>query len=111
VTSSSFLTAAATQRELPYDALNAFAPVAIVGRGPMLVVVSSSTGLRTPADVVAAARAKPGALNYGSAGVGSIAQLATELLNDTAKVRMTHVPVQGRRERGASTWPAARSSS
>ena len=45
--------------------------------------------------MVAAARAKPGALNYGTAGVGSIAHLTTELLDDTAKVRMTHVPYKG----------------
>ena len=95
LTSSSFLTAAATQTQLPYDPVAAFAPVAMVGRGPMLLVVSASTPFRTPADVIAAARAKPGALNYGTAGVGSIAHLTTELLDDTAKIRMTHVPYKG----------------
>ncbi len=95
LTSSSFLTAAATQAQLPYDPLAAFAPVAMVGRGPMLVVVSAATPYKSPADVVAAAKAKPGALNYGTAGVGSIAHLATELLDDTAKVKMTHVPYKG----------------
>jgi tripartite-type tricarboxylate transporter receptor subunit TctC len=45
--------------------------------------------------VLAAARAKPGGLNYGSAGVGSIGHLATELLDDAAKVQMTHVPYKG----------------
>lgn len=95
LTSSSFLTAAATQRELPYDAIGAFTPVAIVGRGPMLFAVPADTPFRSPADVIAAARAQPGALNYGTAGVGSIAHLSTELLNDTAKVRMTHVPYKG----------------
>jgi tripartite-type tricarboxylate transporter receptor subunit TctC len=87
LTSSSFLTAAATQTQLPYDPIGAFAPVAMVGRGPMLLVVSATTPYKTPADVVAAARAKPGVLNYGTAGVGSIAHLTTELLDDTAKVK------------------------
>src|SRR5437868_1101588 len=95
LTSSSFLTAAATQTQLPYDPIAAFAPVAMVGRGPMLLVVSATTPFRTPADVIAAAQAKPGALNYGTAGVGSIAHLTTELLDDTAKIRMTHVPYKG----------------
>jgi tripartite-type tricarboxylate transporter receptor subunit TctC len=95
LTSSSFLTAAATQKELPYDPIAAFAPVAMVGRGPMLLVVSATTPYATPADVVAAARARPGALNYGTAGVGSIAHLTTELMDDTAKIQMTHVPYKG----------------
>ena len=95
LTSSSFLTAAATQKELPYDPLAAFAPVAMVGRGPMILVVSATTSYKSPADIVAAARAKPGVLNYGTAGVGSIAHLTTELLDDTAKIQMVHVPYKG----------------
>jgi tripartite-type tricarboxylate transporter receptor subunit TctC len=95
LTSSSFLTAAATQAQLPYDPVTAFAPVAVIGRGPMLLAVSAQTPYRTPADVVAAARAKPGVLNYGTAGVGSIAHLTTELFDDAAKVKMTHVPYKG----------------
>ena len=95
LTSSSFLTAAATQQQLPYDPIAAFAPVAMIGRGPMLLVVSATTPYKSPADVVAAARAKPGVLNYGTAGVGSIAHLTTELLDDTAKIKMTHVPYKG----------------
>lgn len=95
LTSSSFLTAAATQNQLPYDPIAAFAPVAMVGRGPMLLVVSATTPYKSPADLVAAARAKPGVLNYGTAGVGSIAHLTTELMDDTAKMQMTHVPYKG----------------
>ncbi len=95
LTSSSFLTAAATQAQLPYDPIGAFAPVAVVGRGPMLLAVSADTAYKTPADLIAAARAKPGALNYGTAGVGSIAHLTTELFDDTANVKMTHVPYKG----------------
>jgi len=95
LTSSSFLTAAATQATLPYDPIAAFAPVAMVGRGPMLLAVSATTPYKGPADVLADARARPGTLNYGTAGVGSIAHLTTGLLDDTAKVRMTHVPYKG----------------
>ncbi|MEO8751603.1 MAG: tripartite tricarboxylate transporter substrate binding protein [Casimicrobiaceae bacterium] len=95
LTSSSFLTAAATQTQLPYNPITAFAPVAMVGRGPMLLVVSATTPWKSPADFVAAARAKPGVLNYGTAGVGSIAHLTTELLDDTAKIQIVHVPYKG----------------
>ncbi len=95
LTSSSFLTAAATQAQLPYDPLSAFAPVAMIGQGPMLLAVSSSAPFQSPEELLAAARARPGALNYGSAGVGSIGHLATELLDDAAKVQMTHVPYKG----------------
>jgi tripartite-type tricarboxylate transporter receptor subunit TctC len=95
LTSSSFLTAAATQAQLPYDPITAFAAIAMIGQGPMLLAVSFSTPFRSPADVLAAARANPAALNYGSAGVGSIGHLATELLDDAAKVQMTHVPYKG----------------
>jgi tripartite-type tricarboxylate transporter receptor subunit TctC len=95
LTSSSFLTAAATQTQLPYDPIAAFAPVAMIGQGPMLLAVSATTALKSPADVIAAAKAKPGALNYGTAGVGSIAHLTTQLLDDAAKIDMTHVPYKG----------------
>jgi tripartite-type tricarboxylate transporter receptor subunit TctC len=95
LTSSSFLTAAATQKALPYDPLSAFTPVAMVGRGPMLLVVSATTPYKSPADIVTAAKAQPGVLNYGTAGVGSIAHLTTELLDDTAKIQMVHVPYKG----------------
>ena len=95
LTSSSFLTAAATQPHLPYDPIAAFAPVAMIGRGPMLLAVPGDMPFKSPADIVEAARAKPGALNYGTAGVGSIAHLATELFDDVAGIRMTHVPYKG----------------
>jgi tripartite-type tricarboxylate transporter receptor subunit TctC len=94
LTSSSFLTAAATQTQLPRPGHGVRA-----GRdgrtGPMLLVVSATTPYKSPADLVAAARAKPGVLNYGTAGVGSIAHLTTELLDDTAKIQMVHVPYKG----------------
>lgn len=99
LTSSTFLTAAATQARSPYDPLTAFAPVALVADGPLLLAVSStiasSKSIHTPADLIAAARAKPGAITYGSAGVGSLGQLATELMCDTSKVQMMHVPYKG----------------
>jgi tripartite-type tricarboxylate transporter receptor subunit TctC len=95
LTSSTFLTTAATQAKLPYDPIAAFVPVAMVAEGPLLVAVPASMPIKSSAELLAAARAKPGALNYGTAGVGSVAHLATELLNGAAKVQMTHVPYKG----------------
>jgi tripartite-type tricarboxylate transporter receptor subunit TctC len=95
LTSSTFLTAAATQPRLPYDPITAFAPVAIVGQNPSVLAVSSSAPFRTATELFAAARAKPGEITYGSAGVGSVGHMATELLSAAAKVQMTHVPYKG----------------
>ena len=95
LTSSTFLTTAATQAKLPYDPIAAFTPIAMVAEGPLLVAVPAERPIKSPGDLVAAARARPGALNYGTAGIGSIAHLATELLNGAANVQMTHVPYKG----------------
>ncbi|HEY2189586.1 MAG TPA: tripartite tricarboxylate transporter substrate-binding protein [Caldimonas sp.] len=95
LTSSTFLTAAATQARLPYDPIAAFVPVAMVGEGPLLLAVAASTPYKTPAELFAAARARPEELTYGTAGVGSVGHLATELMSDAAKVRMRHVPYKG----------------
>lgn len=98
MTSSSFLTAAATQPKLPYDPLAAFAPVAILGNGPMLLAVPASAPYKTPSDLLAAVRSQPGRLNYGSSGVGSLGHLASELLNAQAGVQAAHVPYKGASE-------------
>jgi len=95
LTSSTFLTTAATQAKLPYDPIGAFIPVAMVAEGPLLLAVPADKPIKSAADLVAAAKARPGALNYGTAGVGSLAHLATELLNGAANIQMTHVPYKG----------------
>jgi tripartite-type tricarboxylate transporter receptor subunit TctC len=95
LTSSTFLTSAATQPHLPYDPTAAFAPVAMVGQGPLVLAVSAATPFRSAAELIAAARAKPGRLTYGTAGIGSVGHLATELLDEAARMRMTHVPYKG----------------
>ena len=95
LSSSTFVTAAVTQPRLPYDPLTAFVPVSMVGNGPMLLAVSAATSIKSAAELVAAAKAKPGSLTYGSSGTGSIAHLASEMLSDAAGIRMTHVPYKG----------------
>ena len=95
LTSSTFLTVAATQPRLPYDLIAAFAPIATVGQNPSLLAVSASTPFKTAAELFAAARAKPGEITYGTAGVGSIGHMVTELLSAAANVQMRHVPYKG----------------
>jgi tripartite-type tricarboxylate transporter receptor subunit TctC len=95
LTSSTFLTAAATHGRLPYDPIAAFSPVATVGQNPSLLAVSASTPFRSAAELFAAARAKPGEITYGSAGVGSIGHMVTELLSAAARVQLRHVPYKG----------------
>lgn len=95
LSSSTFVTSAATQPRIPYDAVKSFAPVAMVGQGPLVIAVSGQDSYQSLADVLQAARREPGKLNYGSSGIGSLAHLATTLLNDAAGVDITHVPYKG----------------
>ncbi len=95
LTSSTFLTAAATQRRSPFDPVKSFTPVAMIAEGPLLLAVPASAPHRSPAELLQAARARPGQVSYGSSGVGSVAQLATELLASDAKVQLLHVPYKG----------------
>lgn len=95
LTSSTFLTSAVTQPKLPFDPIKSFAPVAMIGDGPMVVAATNARNFPTLRSLLDAARAQPGSLNYGTAGVGSIGHLATVMMNDAAKVSMTHVPYKG----------------
>jgi tripartite-type tricarboxylate transporter receptor subunit TctC len=95
LTSSTFLTTAATQPRLPYDPVASFAPVAVIGQNPSMLAVSSATPFKSAAELLSAARRRPDEITYGSAGVGSIGHLLTELLNAAAKVQMRHVPYKG----------------
>jgi tripartite-type tricarboxylate transporter receptor subunit TctC len=95
LTSSTLLTTAATQPKVTYDPIAGFAPVAMVAQGPLLLAVSAATNVKTPAELISAVRAKPNDFSYGSAGVGSVGQMAAELLNSSAQIKMTHVPYKG----------------
>ena len=95
VVSSTFTTGAAIRDNLPYDALTSFAPVAMLAKGPLLITVSKQTPFNNIAELVAYARLYPAKLNYGTSGVGSINQFATELFADAARISLTHVPYKG----------------
>lgn len=95
LTSSTFLTSAATQPTLPYDPIRQFAPVSMIGQGPLVIAVSGQTPYQSLSQLIDAAKAKPGVLNYGTAGIGSLAHLATVMLEDASAAKMTHVPYKG----------------
>ena len=95
VLSSTFTTGAAVRKNLQYDAIKSFTPIAMLAKGPMLITVGNNTPFKTIEDLVAFAKANPGKLNYGTSGVGSINQFASELLSDAANIKMTHVPYKG----------------
>ena len=81
--------------KLPFDTAKAFAPVALLARGPNVLVVRADSPFKTVKDIVDAAKAKPGALTYASQGNGTSAHLAGEMFDNLAKVNMTHVPYKG----------------
>jgi tripartite-type tricarboxylate transporter receptor subunit TctC len=95
LTTATFLTAAAGQRVAPYDVEKEFTPVSLFGRGPMMVVVNKQTGIKTLAELLAAAKADPGKFHFASSGTGSIVHFAGELFIQRAGVKMTHVPYKG----------------
>lgn len=92
---STFATNAAVTPRLPYDPAKDFAPVAMIGRGPLLVVASRELGARTLAQAVTTGKARPEGLNYCSAGEGSINHLAGEMFRQKTGLTMTHVPYKG----------------
>ena len=81
--------------KLPYDTLNDFATIAMVGVTPNVLVVNPGVAAKSVKDLVALAKAKPKGINYGTGGVGSSAHLAVELFMRLANVTLQHVPYKG----------------
>jgi tripartite-type tricarboxylate transporter receptor subunit TctC len=82
-------------RTLPYDAVRDFVAVSHAVSFPQVMVVSPQSPIRSLADLIAAAKARPGALNYASSGNGSTSHLAFELIRAAAGIDMVHVPFRG----------------
>jgi len=81
--------------KLPYDPATAFAPVAILGAGPVVIAVTSKLPVNSVKELIALAKEKPGELNYATAGVGSFQHLASELFKLQAGVDIVHIPFKG----------------
>jgi tripartite-type tricarboxylate transporter receptor subunit TctC len=83
------------KKNLAYDPSRDFVPVSRIATASNVLVVNASLPARTVADLVQLAKSNPGALNYASAGVGSPAHLAGEMLNLLAGIKLIHVPYKG----------------
>lgn len=79
-------------KELPYDTLRDLQSVAMIGTYPYVFFANAQAGFKTLDDVVAASRARPGSVNFGTNGVGGIQHLAVERFQRQAKVRLNHIP-------------------
>jgi tripartite-type tricarboxylate transporter receptor subunit TctC len=84
--------------KLPYDTLADFIPIAALGQQPLVVVASPAKGYRTLGDLIATGKAKPGALNYSTAGVGSASHFGAERLRASAGFEAQHIPFKGAAE-------------
>ncbi|MDH4150933.1 MAG: tripartite tricarboxylate transporter substrate binding protein [Betaproteobacteria bacterium] len=82
-------------KKLGFDPVKSFAPISLVAVTPNILVVHPSVPVKSVSDLLALARAKPGALNFPSAGVGSSSHLAGEMLKSMAKIDMVHIPYKG----------------
>lgn len=82
-------------KNIAYDTQKAFAPVMLAGRSPMLLVTHAQSSYRTAAELLAAARAKPNVLTYGSSGAGSSNHLAMALFEEATGTQMRQIPYKG----------------
>jgi tripartite-type tricarboxylate transporter receptor subunit TctC len=80
---------------LPYNPQKDLLPVVLVANAPLVMVTGANTPYKTLADAVAAAKAKPGAINFASPGNGTVAHLTGELFQKAAGVKLQHVPYKG----------------
>jgi len=81
--------------KLPYDTSRDFASVTLAAVQPLIVVVNAQAPIRSLQDLIAAAKANPGKLNFASAGPGNTSHLAVEYFKSVVGVNMTHVPYKG----------------
>jgi tripartite-type tricarboxylate transporter receptor subunit TctC len=83
------------QKDLPYDGAADFEPVVLLADSPIVLVVPKGSAIASVEDLIAIAKAKPGELRYGSAGVGSITHLSTARFASMAGIDLIHVPYHG----------------
>jgi tripartite-type tricarboxylate transporter receptor subunit TctC len=82
-------------KSMPYDTVKDFAPVALAAQSPNLLVVNPALPVKSVADLIAMAKAKPDSMSYGSTGNGSSNHISMELFKSLAGVRIVHIPYKG----------------
>jgi tripartite-type tricarboxylate transporter receptor subunit TctC len=95
IVSASALVISPTMEKIPYDVAKDFAPVTLVVTVPEMLVVAGNFPANNMAELIALAKAQPGKFNFASAGIGGLPHLAGELLKQTAKIDIVHVPYRG----------------
>src|SRR4051812_43276820 len=85
----------ALRKNLPYDTLKDFAPITVVAQSPLVFVANPSLGVGSIKELIAAARAKPGRINYASSGPGTGGHMSIELLKSMTGIDLVHVPYKG----------------
>ena len=81
--------------KLPYNPVKDLTPVSLVASSPLVIVAGASTPYKNLADVVKAAKEKPGTINYASSGNGTVSHLAGESFQKAAGIKLTHIPYKG----------------
>lgn len=81
--------------KLPYDSIKDLTPIGLIGNAPLVLVVPTDSPFKTLGDVIKAAKAQPGFINYATSGNGTVGHLATELLQREAGIKLTHIPYKG----------------
>jgi len=95
LTTSALNMNAALGRKLPFDVTKDFEPIAVIAYAPSILVVRPSLGVKSVKELIALARAKPGKLNYASAGIGTPAFFSAELFKSMLGLDIVHVPYKG----------------
>jgi tripartite-type tricarboxylate transporter receptor subunit TctC len=88
----------ALHEKLPYDSVNDLIPVASLGQQILVIISSPGKGYKTLGDLITAAKARPGALNYSSAGIGSASHMGAERLRASVGFEAQHIPFKGAAE-------------
>ena len=95
LTSSAFVLNPGLYKQVPYDPIKDFAPVAELVTSPNVFIATPASGITSMAELVAQAKARPDTFNYASAGIGTTPHLAGEWFKSVAGISMTHVPFAG----------------
>ncbi|HVZ50361.1 MAG TPA: tripartite tricarboxylate transporter substrate binding protein [Pseudolabrys sp.] len=95
IASTSHTISQSLYKTLNYDTIKSFAPVSLLARSPFLIVVNGKSDMKSLADLVALAKSKPGALNFGTSGTGGSTHLAAELFMMRAGISAVHIPFNG----------------
>jgi tripartite-type tricarboxylate transporter receptor subunit TctC len=81
--------------KLPYDPLKELVPISMINTNPLVLIVNPKLPVRSPAELIAASRVRPGGFSYGSSGVGGLMYFSAEIFKAKSGAQLTHVPYRG----------------